>query len=133
MTKLWETYGIHALEGMYTIVGPGFISVRNTGSIDRNIVHIKHERGIDVNVVVVKDMYGGGGLLQLCGTKESAQLASRDSFYSFKAQLLDFVKFVRTRVRPYPFDETIELMKLVIAGIRSRKEGGREVLLSEIL
>ena len=33
---------------------------------------------------------------------------------------------------PFPFTETVELMQLVIAGIRSRAEGGREVLLSEI-
>jgi len=40
---------------------------------------------------------------------------------------------VRTGQREFPFEETIELMKLVIAGIRSRDEGGREVFLDEIL
>ena len=131
--KSWESYGIHALEGMYPIVGPGFISARNTGTPERNVVHLKHERGIDVNIIATSDMSGAFGLLQLCGTKESAQLAFRDNFYAFKTQLLAFVEFVRTGVRPFPFEETIELMKLVIAGIRSREEGGREVLLSEIM
>ena len=30
--KSWERYGIHALEGIYPILGPGFISARNTGT-----------------------------------------------------------------------------------------------------
>ena len=63
--KTWERYGIHALEGMYPILGPGFISARNTGTIDRNVVHFKHERGADVVVIARKDMYGGFGMLLL--------------------------------------------------------------------
>ncbi|MBO9607598.1 MAG: Gfo/Idh/MocA family oxidoreductase [Paenibacillaceae bacterium] len=130
--KTWERYGIHALEGMYPIIGPGFVSVRNTGSIDRNIVHLTHESGVDVVVAAVSDMYGSFGLLQLCGTAGNAFVPSSDSFYSFKAQLAAFIDYLRTGEYPFPFAETEELMKLVIAGIRSREEGGREVLLSEI-
>ncbi|MEI6036024.1 MAG: Gfo/Idh/MocA family oxidoreductase [Verrucomicrobiae bacterium] len=45
--KSWEAYGIHALESIYSILGPGFVSVRNTGTAERNIVHLKHRRGAD--------------------------------------------------------------------------------------
>jgi hypothetical protein len=55
------------------------------------------------------------------------QTAFKDSFFSFKAQLAAFIEYLRTGVRPFPFEETVELMKLVIGGIRSREEGGREV------
>ncbi len=57
--KTWERYGIHAVEGLYPILGPGYVSVRNTGSSDRNIVHCKHRCGADVIFVASKDMYGG--------------------------------------------------------------------------
>lgn len=130
--KSWETYGIHALEGVYPIFGPGFISARNTGTVDRNIVHLKHACGADIIVVASSDMYGSFGCLQLCGTAGKVQLASGDSFYAFKAQLEAFIGYLRTGVYPFPFSETVELMKLVIAGIRSRNEAGREVLLAEI-
>jgi len=126
--KTWERYGIHALEGMYPIVGPGFVSVRNCGTADRNIVHLKHRRGIDVVVAAIGDMTGSFGCLQLCGTAGKVQLASGDSFFSFKAQLAAFVDYLRTGVRPFPFEETAELMRLVIGGIESREQGGREVL-----
>lgn len=130
--KSWEAYGIHALEGMFPVVGPGFISARNVGTKERNLVHLKHSRGIDVVVVANYDMFGGFGLLQLIGTAGHVNVTSGDTFFAFKSQLEAFVGYLRTGVRPFPFSETEELMQLLIAGIRSRAEGGREVLLSEI-
>lgn len=130
--KSWERYGIHALEGIYPILGPGFISVRNTGATARNIVHLTHRSGADVVVAAVSDMYGAFGVLTLGGTAGHAEAAFRDTFFAFKTQLQTFVDFIRTGRRPFPFAETVELMKLVIAGIRSRDAGGREVKLTEI-
>ncbi|MCL5104007.1 MAG: Gfo/Idh/MocA family oxidoreductase [Armatimonadetes bacterium] len=130
--KSWERYGIHALEGIYPILGPGFLSARNSGSIDRNIVHLKHSNGADVVVVAVNDMYGAFGTLELCGTQGHVQTVFSDTFYAFKTQLESFIRYLRTGEHPFPFEETIELMKIVIAGIKSREEGGREVALDEI-
>ena len=130
--KSWERYGIHALEAVYPILGPGFISARNTGSVQRNIVHLKHRREVDTVVVAADDMYGSFGVLQLCGTAGHATAALSDTFFSFKAQLVAFIEFLESGARPFPFAETVELMKLVIAGIRSREENGREVVLAEI-
>ncbi len=132
MAKTWERYGIHALEGIYPILGPGFVSARNTGTIERNIVHLKHECGADVVVVTTSDMYGAFGLLQLCGTKDYVQVASCDTFYAFKFQLQVFIDYLRTAVPPFSFAETVELMQMLIAGIRSREEDGREIALTEI-
>ncbi|HUT74803.1 MAG TPA: Gfo/Idh/MocA family oxidoreductase [Armatimonadota bacterium] len=133
MAKTWERYGIHALEGIYPIFGPGFISARNAGTRDRNIVHLKHHRGADAVVASIGDMLGAFGALQLCGTAGHAQVTAGDTFHSFKAQLAAFIEYLRTGELPFPFAETQELMKLVIAGIRSREEGGREVGLAEIM
>jgi len=130
--KSWERYGIHALEGVYPILGPGFVSARNTGTEDRNIVHLKHESGADVVIAAIGDMYGAFGVLTLGGTSGHAAVGFGDTFYAFKAQLLAFVEYLQTGQRPFPFSETVELMKIIIAGIRSREQGGREVFLSEI-
>ncbi len=130
--KSWEQYGIHALEGVYPIFGPGFISARNTGSTDRNIVHFKHRSGSDIVIAAIDDMYGSFGILVLCGTAGHKEIIFTDTFYAFKKQLEAYIEFLRTGVRPFPFTETEELMKMVIAGIRSRDEGGSEVFLSEI-
>lgn len=125
--KSWERYGIHALEAIYPIVGPGFVSVRNTGSRERNVVHLKHRRGADIVIAATADMYGAFGLLQLCGTAGSATIQFQDTFYAFKAQLAAFVDYVQTGIRPFPYAETQELMALVTGGIASREQGGAEI------
>ena len=130
--KSWETYGIHALESIHPIFGPGFLTAQNTGTVDRNVVHLTHRNGADAIVVANRDMLGGFGCLQLCGTKGRVQTTAEDSFFAFKAQLLAFVDYLRTGRPPFPFTETVELMQLVIAGKVSREQGNRVVSLSEI-
>ncbi|HOF88820.1 MAG TPA: Gfo/Idh/MocA family oxidoreductase [Armatimonadota bacterium] len=123
--KSWERYGIHALEAIYPILGPGFQSARNTGTAERNVVHLTHRAGVDAVVVASADMCGAFGCLQLCGTAGAAHAVFRDTFSAFKAQLAAFVDYLRTGVHPFPFAETVELMRLVIAGIASREAGGQ--------
>lgn len=130
--KSWERYGIHAMEAVYPILGPGFVSARNTGTRERNVVHFKHRSGADLIVVASEAMYGAFGLLTLCGTKSHAVAKFADTFHSFKSQLLDFIRFVETGVRPFPFAETAELMRMNIAALRSREEQGREIRLDEL-
>ncbi len=130
MAKKYETYGIHALERMYPLLGEGFLSVRNTGTYEQTFVNIKHKSGCNVTVVQGFDLQTCG--MMVLGTCGAKILSSGDSYYCFKRQLDLFVHWLRTGEEPFPFSETVELMKLVIAGLRSREEGGREVFLSEI-
>lgn len=130
--KTWEGYGIHALEGIYPILGSGFISCRNTGTAERNVVHYRHQCGADVVVIAAREATGAFGLMQLLGTAGWGSAQTQDFYYSFRAQLESFIHYLRTGQRPFPFKETVELMKMLIAGIRSREEGGREILIDEI-
>jgi len=91
-----------------------------------------HECGADIIVTVVKDMYGASGRIMLGGTENCVTVRGLDSFFSFKSMLEAYISYLRTGERPFPFDETVELMKLVIASLRSRSEGGRRVALDEI-
>ncbi|GHU74368.1 hypothetical protein AGMMS49992_15610 [Clostridia bacterium] len=132
MAKSWERYGIHALEALYPIVGPGFVAVRNVGEVGRDIVVMEHECGAMLSAAVIGDMSGGFGHMLLAGTEGSVSVKMSDTFYCFRAQLAAFVNYLRTGDRPFPFDETVELMKLLIAGIISRKEHGRRILLDDL-
>ncbi len=131
MAKYLETYGIHALENVYPILGAGFKSVRHLGEGHKSTLYIEHESGCDV--IITQDVPLVGTGMVVMGSASSAVLGDGDSYYSFKKQLDNFVHWLRTGEEPFPFSETIELMKLVIGGIRSREEGDRKVLLSEIL
>ena len=130
MNKSWERYGIHALEPVFTITGPGYVSVQNTGGINNNILHLVHKKGIDVNLALIYD--SAASPMKIVGTKDSVTIPIKDSYYSFHKQLDTFVEYLESGVRPYPFEETVELMEIIIAGIRSREEGGRVVTLEEI-
>lgn len=130
MTKKWETYGIHALESIYPVLGPGFVSIQNTGAVGRNMVHIVHESGCEIHIAMIAGMVGAPTLL--VGDADYAIIQGKDSYYAFKKQLDKFVHWLRTGEEPQPFSHTQELMKMVIGGIRSREEDGRRVLLEEI-
>lgn len=132
MAKSWEAYGIHALETVYPITGPGYISVQNIGDANSNVVHLRHRDGIDVLLQVTKDMGGGFGMVTLAGTAAGLQLKFTDTYHAFRTQLVCFVDYLRTGKPPVPWEETRELMQLVIAGIESREQGGRRVFLSEM-
>ena len=133
MCKSWEAYGIHALEAIYPIAGPGFISVRNTGGDqDHNIVHLKHRDGFDVIIGSIYDMIFDP-TITITGTQGVIQLKTTDSYFSFRLQLVKFIEYLRTGIPPVPFSETDELMQLVIGGIISKEQNGREVFLNELV
>ncbi len=131
MAKKWETYGIHALEAVYPIVGPGFLSIQNTGTKDRNIVHMTHKNGIDIIIGCVNGMAYGGPIC-LNGTLGSVAIKGGDTFYSFKSQLQAFIDYLRGGNPPFPFEETEELMKLVIGGIESRNNNNKKILIKDL-
>ena len=126
MVKKWETYGIHALEAVYPIVGPGFLSVSNRGSSRRNIVHLKHRREVDIVLCSIYDA-SYDPAITVIGTQGSITLRSKDSYGSFRAQLVAFVNYLRTGIRPFDISQTFELMQLLIGGIESRDNQGIEI------
>jgi len=131
--KSWERYGIHALEGVYSFLAPGgWLSVTNSGTAEANIVHARHRDGVDVVLAAIDDLTGAFGCLNLYGTQGALGARFQDTFSAFKAQLVAFVEYLRSGHPPVDFSETVELMKIIIAGIRSREESGRRVWLAEI-
>jgi hypothetical protein len=130
MPKRWEEYGIHAVERIYPLLGRGFVSAESTGGRDRAHVHLVHESGCTVDIAQGVGMAGAGVLM--IGTSASTYVQSKDSYYSFKKQMDLFVEWLRSGREPVEFRDTVELMKIIIAGLRSRDEGGRVVYLNEI-
>ena len=130
MSKKFETYGIHALEAMYPLLGKGFTSIQSLGTYERSMMHVEHESGCTVIITQDRDLVGTGMIVM--GNGGAEVISDGDSYYSFKKQLDMFVRWLRTGEEPFPFEETVELMKLLIAGLRSREEGGRRVRLDEI-
>jgi len=133
MAKSWERYGIHALEAVYPMLSAGgYTSVSHRGNEEANFIHLTHECGVAIHLNVINDLYGAFGHVHAFGTKGAVEAKFSDTFHAFKAQLEGFVTYLRTGESPVPFSETVEQMKVIIAGIESRKRGGSVVRLDEI-
>ena len=130
MAKYWETYGMHAVEAMFPLLGQGFEWVQNVGTYEKPMVHLYHSCGCDVDIPMGYGFASSG--LVMMGQYGARVVSGGDSFYSFKKQLDMFIEYLRTGTPDHPFEDTVEMAKIIIAGIRSREEGGRRVYLSEI-
>ncbi len=131
--KTWERYGIHALEAIYPLVGPGLKSVRLESQPGSGIGYILHESGVQLTLPIIYDMVGSFGLVEACGTKDHRRITVSAPYRAFRGQLVAVLDALRAGQTKYPFSETIELMAAIIAGIRSRSENGRLVPVSEIM
>jgi predicted dehydrogenase len=132
--KTWERYGIHLLEPVYRLLGPGFVSVRLESQPDNKteVAHLLHCSGVQFTLPIMYDAGPAHGLLTLCGTAGAQSLRFTDTYTAFRRQMLSFIEFVRTGTSAYSFAETIELMCVLIAGLRSRAEQSRRVTVAEI-
>lgn len=131
--KTWERYGIHALEAVEPLLGPGFLSVQAESDTAGDVVHLTHKSGIRVTIGAIHDAYGSFGAVHLYGTKGQIPLRLTDTYRAFRSQLVAFIDMLNTGNRPLPFDETVELMAVIIAGRRSREQGGARVQIADIL
>jgi hypothetical protein len=130
--KTWERYGIHLLEPLFRLVGPGFISIRLESQPGLEIAHLVHRTGVQLTIPVIYDGVAAFGTIHVCGTGGQTTLRFSDTYTNFRRQLVSFIDFVRSGIAPFPFAETVELMIILIAGLRSRAENSRRVDLAEI-
>jgi len=131
--KTWERYGIHALEAVEPLLGQGFLTAQTHTDSGGDVVHLTHRSGVKLTIGALHDAYGSFGAAHLYGTKGDKALKLTDTYHAFRGQLVAFIEMLKTGVPPLPFAETVELMAVIIAGIRSREQGGRAVAIAEIL
>jgi len=130
--KSWERYGIHLLEPVLTLLGPGFTEARMEKIGTSKIVQLTHASGVPVTLAAIPPAVGSFGVFHAYNAEEHRQTQIKDYYTAFRNQLLTVVDFVRTGKSPFPFEQTVELMAAIIAGKRSGDEGGRKVALEEI-
>ncbi|MDZ4402664.1 Gfo/Idh/MocA family oxidoreductase [Prosthecobacter sp.] len=131
--KTWERYGIHALEAIEPLLGPGFLTVQAHSDSGGDVMHLTHRRGVRVTIGAIHDAYGSFGAVHLYGTKGQLPLRLTDTYNAFRSQLVAFIDMLQTGTRPLPFDETVELMAVIIAGRRSREQNGALIHIADIL
>jgi len=123
-------YGIHAVEMLYTLLGPGCEKVTRvkTDSADTVTGTWKDGRvGTMRGLIQGRQDYGAVAF----GMK--ALLATSVPFRSdYRNLVIEIMKFFQTGVPPIPPDETLEIMAFMEAADLSKARGGAAVALSEV-
>jgi len=132
-TKTWERYGIHALEVTHPLLGPGYLSIRAATDASGDVMFVTHRSGIRITLGTSFDAVGCSGSMHFYGNEGELSVRLEDTYRTFRGQMLAARDFFLEGIRPLPFDETVEMMAVIIAGIRSREQGGAIIYVSDIL
>jgi len=122
-------YGIHAVEALYTVMGPGCVSVVRTHTPNTDVV-----TGVwsDGRVGTMRGIRGGKASYGLTVFGSTA-IVSKDYSHSYRPLMIEIVKFFQTGVVPVAPAETLELFTFMEAADESKRRGGAPVLLAEVL
>ncbi len=123
-------YGIHALELVHTVLGPGVEWVQNIGDAERAFVRCAYPDATSIMLQVL----GPGGYpgMHGCfyGERGGVHVAVEDAAAFYGNMLREFARMVRTREVPVPLDTTLEIIRILAAGKRSQEQGGVRVAVS---
>jgi len=124
-------YGIHAVEMLYTLMGPGCESVTRAHADGADVVTGKWKDGRVGTVRGIRDGKQDYGAVAF-GAK--ANLATPTSMKSdYRDLLVEVVKFFQTGAPPVPPEETLEMMAFMEAADLSKARGGGAVILKEVM
>jgi predicted dehydrogenase len=121
-------YGIHPVEALFTVMGPGCQEVRRVKAGGTDLVIGVWKDG---RVGTFRDLRGGKAEapVMIYGTKKSATAQSS----GYTPMLEEMVKFFKTGKVPVPPEETIEIYAFMSAADESRDKNGAPVSIPELI
>ena len=123
-------YGIHAVEMLYTLLGPGCEAVTRvkTDSDDTVVGRWKDGRiGTMRGLIQGKQEYGAVAFGAKAVMATPVPMSS-----NYRGLLVEIVKFFQTGVPPVDPDETLEIIAFMEAAEMSKARGGAAVRLAEV-
>jgi hypothetical protein len=119
-------YGIHGCESLYTVLGSGCESVMR-GQTEDGKIEVKG-RWSEGRTGVYREAKGyGGTAVTSQGEKPIGQSEG------YRPLIVEIVKFFRSKHAPIDPQETIELYAFMEAADESKRQGGAEVKLADVM
>lgn len=123
-------YGIHAVEMLYTLMGPGCESVTRVHANGADVVTGRWKDGRIGTMRGIRDGKQDYGAVAF-GAK--ANLATPTPMKNdYRDLLVEIVKFFQTGAPPVPPEETLEIMAFMEAADLSKARGGASVMLKDV-
>ena len=116
-------YGIHGVEILFTIMGPGCESVVRVHTEDADLVVGRWKDGRIGSYRGIRKGEASTGAL-VFGEKRMVR-AEEGSGSVYRPLLAEVVTFFRTGMAPVPAEETLEILAFMEAADASKKDGGR--------
>jgi predicted dehydrogenase len=128
--KDWTKYGVHMLEAIFSIMDdPKPLSVINVGKEDAAIVKIDFEGGLQVTVHLLMDVVGTFQL-SLFGRQSWKLVDVKNSYAMFRDNIIEFIRSVEEGKPRLEFYKTQQIIKTLIAGNESLKQGGVKIMIN---
>jgi hypothetical protein len=125
----WEKYGVHLLEAILAVTPAHPVSVLML-PVEHASAMVRMDDGLLIQIDALGDC-ARTFHVEMFGTQRVAAFEITDNFSMFRRMLWQFTDSIRTGQPAISPDRTLEIMRVLIAGCRSRTEK-REVLLDEI-
>jgi hypothetical protein len=119
-------YGIHGVESLFTVLGPGCESVQRGKTADGSIEVTGTWSGGRKGVY--REQKGYGGLAK--GEKGESPVGTYDGYQPLVVAIM---KFFETRIPPVQPEETIEILAFMEAADESKAKDGAAVTLKEVI
>ncbi|MEW5975037.1 MAG: Gfo/Idh/MocA family oxidoreductase [Acidobacteriota bacterium] len=122
-------YGIHAVELLFTVMGPGCESVTRVHSEGADVVVGKWKDG---RIGVMRGIRKGESDYGMTVFGEKGIQHSEPRAFSYRPLLVEIVKFFQSGVAPVNPEETLEMFAFMQAADVSKSRGGAAVALREL-
>ncbi|MCI0392194.1 MAG: Gfo/Idh/MocA family oxidoreductase [Acidobacteria bacterium] len=135
-------YGIHSVEALYTLMGPGCETVTRTHTAGADVVTGRWKDGRigtmrgnreDRNSGAI--VFGSKGVVNSKDANEEAKraAANREARSSYYSATTAIVKFFQTKTPPVQPEETLEIIAFMEAAEISKARNGAPVALREVM
>lgn len=122
-------YGIHCVEALYTVLGPGCMQVVRTHTANTDLITgIWSDGRIGIAQGNRKGYKGYG--VTVVGTKGVTTVGDKHSYHGLTVEIM---KFFQTGISPVTPETTLELLAFMEAADESKRRGGTPVTIAEIL
>lgn len=114
-------YGIHTVETLYALMGPGCVEVSRVATPDADVVTGRWRDG-RIGVVRLNRPYSAFGAAVF--SKDKIVASQKDLYTGYRGLVAEIVKFLRGGPAPVNEQETLEMFAFMEAAQRSKRAGG---------
>jgi predicted dehydrogenase len=122
-------YGIHGVEALYTIMGPGAKASRAVNTKGTDLVVGTWKDGRVGTFRGIRDGKADYGVVAF----GKAGVVAQQGFEGYKPLALVIAKFFKTRQPPIAAEETVELMAFMEAADESKRQRGKAVRIEDVM